>query len=61
MSLVFSGAKYTVSDSNYSLKSETIELLECLKSWFRLGVFTKEDLHALFDSMKEGSVEMLED
>ena len=58
---MFSEAKYTVSDSRASLKSEIIELLKCLKLWFRLGVFTKEDLHALVDNMKEGSVEMLED
>ncbi len=31
---VFSGAKLTVSDQRNGLKSETIELLECLKSWF---------------------------
>ena len=58
---VFSGVKYTVSDSRGSLKSEIIELLKCLKSWFRLNVFTKKDLHVLVDSMKEKSVEMLED
>ena len=29
---VFSGAKYTISDQRNSLKSETIELLEYLKS-----------------------------
>ena len=31
---VVSDAKRTVSDSRSSFKSETIELLECLKLWF---------------------------
>lgn len=31
---VFSEAKRTISDQRASLKAETIELLECLKSWF---------------------------
>ena len=56
---VFSGAKRTVSDSRGSLRSETIELLECLKSWFQLGIFTKEDLHAIVGIMEEGSMEGL--
>ena len=38
---VFSGAKHTISDQRNSLKSEIIELLEYLKSCFRLGVFTE--------------------
>ena len=59
---MFSGAKYTVSDSRGSLKSATIEeLLKCPKLWFRLGVFTKEDLRALVDNMKKESDEMRED
>ena len=57
---VFSGAKRSISDSRGSLKSETIELLECLKSWFRLGIFTKEDLHAIVTTMEEGVAEELE-
>ena len=57
---VFSGAKHTVLDSRGRLKSEIIELLKCLKLWFRLGIFTKEDLHALVDNMKKESVEMPE-
>ncbi len=40
---------------------EIIELLECLKSWFRLGVFTKEDLHAIVgDLHKEGALEAMD-
>ncbi len=50
---LFPGAKYTVLDSRGSLKSEAIELLECLKSWFRLGVLMREDLHVIVDSMEE--------
>ena len=44
---VFSGTKHTISDQRCSLKIEAIELLECLKSWFRIGIFTQEDLHSV--------------
>ena len=58
---VFSGAKHTISDQRNSLKSVTIELLECLKSWFRLGVFTEQDLHAIVDNLgEEDAMEALE-
>ena len=57
---VFSGVKYTVSDSRGSLKSETIELLKCLKSWFQLGIFIKEDLHVIITQMEEGAADELE-
>ena len=57
---VFSGAKYTISDYRASLKSETIELLECLKSWFRLGIFTQQDLHDIVGTMEEGGVEAMD-
>ena len=56
---MFSGAKSTISDSRSRLQSETIEILECLKSWFRLGVFTKEDLHAIVGTMEDGAMEAL--
>ena len=56
---VFSGAKRTVSDSRGKLQSETIEILECLKPWLRLGVFTKEDLHAIVGIMEDGAMEAL--
>ena len=42
---VFSGAKHTISEQRNRLKASTIEELECLKSWFRLGIFTEADLH----------------
>ena len=50
---VFSGAKLTVSDQRNVLKGERIELLEYLKSWFRLGIFTEEDLHAVVNDLDE--------
>ena len=58
---VFSGAKRTVSDSRGRLQSETIDILKCLKSWFRLGVFTKEALHAIVSNltMEDGAMEAL--
>ena len=58
---VFSRSKHTISDQLNSLKSKTIELLECLKSRFRLGVFTEQDLHAIVGHLKEeGAIEALE-
>ena len=58
---VFSGAKHTISDQRKSLKSETIKLLECLKSWFRLGIFTEQDLHAIVVNLNENdAMEALE-
>ena len=58
---VFSGVKHTISDQRNSLKSETIEWLECLKSWFRLGLFTGQDLYAIVGQLnEEGAMEALE-
>ncbi len=38
------------------------ELLECLKSWFRLGIFIEEGLHAIVDTMQDdGAIEALEE
>ena len=50
---VFSGAKHTLSDQRHSLKSDTIEILECLKSWFRAGIFTDEELHTILASYSQ--------
>ena len=50
---MFSGAKHTVFDQRNSLKGTTIELLKCLKLWFRLGVFTKQDLYAIIGNLDE--------
>ena len=49
----FLGPNALVSDFRGRIQSETIEILKCLKSWFRLGVFTKEDLHAIFGNMED--------
>ena len=57
---VFSRARHTVSDYRSRLKSETIELLEFLKSWFRLGIFTEEDLHTIVGTMEEGGANALD-
>ena len=50
---VFSGAKHTVSDQRNSLKGTTIELLGYLKSWFRLSVFTEQDLYTSIGNLNE--------
>lgn len=42
---VFSEAKHTISDERLSLHIDTIEALECLKSWFGAGIFTQKDLY----------------
>ena len=53
---VFSGAKHTITDQRNNLKSETIELLECLKSWFQMGIFVEKDLHTVLTTMEEGEL-----
>ena len=53
-------SSYTLSDQRNSLEAKTIKLLECMKSWFRLGIFTEEDLHAIVSTMEEGALEALE-
>ncbi len=50
------------SNALNSLKSETIELLNCLKSWFRLSILMEEDLHATFDTLQDDrAMEVLEE
>ena len=44
---IFSGAKHTLTEQRLSYSIETIELLECLKSWFKLGIYTEEDLYTI--------------
>ena len=46
---VFSSAKHTTTDQRCSLNIDGIELLECLKSWFRIGMFVEEDLHSTIE------------
>ena len=58
---MFSGAKHTISGQRASLKSTTTELLECLKLWFRLGILTEQDLHAIIRTMEEGAMGALGD
>lgn len=43
----FLEAKHTIFNQRNSLKTGTIEDLECLKSWFRTGIDTEEDLHTI--------------
>ena len=44
---VFSQAIYTLDRQRSRLKASTIEVIECLKSWFRPGIFTDKDLHTV--------------
>ena len=43
---VFSGAKHTISEQRNSFKADTLEILECLQSWFRMEIVTQQHLHA---------------
>ena len=43
----------TVTNQRSSMKIESIELLECPKSWFRLGIFTEQDLHLIVSKLEE--------
>ena len=36
-----------MSDHRMSMKVDTVELLECLKSWFKLGIYTEQHLHTI--------------
>ena len=44
---VFSQAKYTLDIKRSRLKALILEVTECLKSWFHLGIFTDKDLHSI--------------
>ena len=57
---VFPGTKHTVSDQRDSLMSETLELSECLKSSFRLGISTEEDSYDIVSNFKEEGMEALD-
>ena len=50
---LFSTAKHKLSLQRNGLENETIELLVCLKSWFRLGIFIEEDLHTIVATLNE--------
>ena len=43
---VFSGAKHTLMD-RWRMSIQVLELSECLKSWFRLGIYEAADLHTI--------------
>lgn len=49
----FSRVKFTVSDQRNSVKGEEIELLECVKSWFRLGILVGKQFHAIVIDLRE--------
>ena len=53
---VFSGTKHTITDQRNSLKGETIELLEYLKSWFYIGIFVEKNLHIIFAITEENEL-----
>ena len=44
---LFSSSKLTISDRCNRLMATTTEAAEYLKSWFRLNLFTQEDLDAV--------------
>ena len=54
----FGGVKLTISDFKDSLTSETVEPLERLQSWFRMGIFIKKDTRAI--AMKGEATEALD-
>lgn len=56
---IFFSVKYTVSNQKNSFETEIIKLLKCMKSWFRLGIFTEQDLHFIVNIMKDGAVEAM--
>ena len=42
---LFLAAKNTIDNKRVRLTASSIEVIECLKSWFRLDLFTQEDLN----------------
>ena len=44
---VISNIKIKIDDKRQRLKVSTIEAVEYLKSWFRLNLFTQEDLNEM--------------
>jgi hypothetical protein len=43
---LFSGAKITITDRRNRLRSDIIEALECLKSWFGIRDFQGDEIYA---------------
>ncbi len=50
---VFSGAKLTITGKRLSLHIGTSIVLEWLKSWFRVGIFTQDDLSKTSNQLQE--------
>ena len=44
---VFSQTKLIITDLRNRLQMDAIEVLQCLKSWFRIGIYTDEELHEI--------------
>ena len=51
---VFSGAKHTL-DNRAVMSAATVEITECLKSFFRTGILTQEDLTKAIAEEVEGA------
>ena len=50
------GTNYTATDKRCTLKSKSIEVFRCLKSWFQLKMFTEEDLHSIFSVVEDDAL-----
>ena len=48
---LFSAAKNTIGDKRLRLTASSVEAIECLKSWFRLDLFTQEDLNMTIEEV----------
>ena len=44
---VFSNIKIIINDKRQRLKAFIIEAIKCLKSWFRLNLFTQKNLNEI--------------
>ena len=44
---VFSETKHTINDERISLKSNSIEILKCCKTWFKIEIFTEEAINVV--------------
>ena len=50
---VFLLIKKTINQGRLSLIPDTVEAFESLKSWFRAGFFTQQELHVIFEHQEE--------
>lgn len=44
---VFSATKKTISEGRWNLNPTAINGIKCLRSWFRAGYYTMEELHEI--------------